>query len=54
MQWGDRYLTNGEAPPMVLTHSCGCALGAVTTCSSCGEPIVARDVRPAPRREAIS
>jgi DNA-binding HxlR family transcriptional regulator len=50
MQWGDRYLTNGEAPPMVLSHSCGHPLGAVTTCSSCGEPVVARDVRPTPRR----
>jgi hypothetical protein len=51
MQWGDRYLANGDAPPMVLTHSCGHALGAVTTCSSCGEPLLARDVRPTPRRE---
>jgi hypothetical protein len=52
MQWGDRYLTNGDAPPMVLTHSCGHALGAVTACSSCGEVIVARDVRPTPQRES--
>jgi DNA-binding HxlR family transcriptional regulator len=51
MQWGDRYLTNGEPTPMVLTHSCGHTLGAVTTCSSCGDPILARDVRPTPRRE---
>jgi DNA-binding HxlR family transcriptional regulator len=50
MQWGDRYLTDG-APPMVLTHNCGHALGAVTACSSCGEPVLARDVRPTPRRE---
>ena len=34
---------------MVLTHHCGHALGAVTTCSSCGEPVLARDVRPTPR-----
>ena len=50
MQWGDRYLTNGDAPPMVLTHHCGEVLGAVTTCSSCGEPVLARDVRPTLRR----
>ncbi len=49
MQWGDRYLLNGEAPPMVLTHRCGHALGAVTTCASCGEEVQARDVRPTPR-----
>jgi DNA-binding HxlR family transcriptional regulator len=51
MQWGDRYLAEGGAPPMVLTHNCGHTLGAVTTCSSCGEPIRARDVQPTPRRE---
>jgi len=49
MQWGDRYLADGDAP-MVLTHRCGHTLGAVTTCSSCGEPILARDVRPTPRQ----
>jgi DNA-binding HxlR family transcriptional regulator len=49
MQWGDRYLADGDAP-MVLTHHCGHTLGAVTTCSSCGEPILARDVRPTPRQ----
>lgn len=49
MQWGDRYLTNGGAPPMVLEHHCGHPLGAVTTCSSCGEVVFARDVRPTPR-----
>lgn len=50
MQWGDRYLANGEPAPMVLTHNCGHTLGAVMTCSSCGDPILARDVRPTPRR----
>ena len=54
MQWGDRYLTNGEAPPMVLTHHCGHPLGAVTSCASCGEPVLARDVRPTPQREINS
>jgi DNA-binding HxlR family transcriptional regulator len=49
MQWGDRYLTNGEAPPMVLAHHCGHPLGAVTICSSCGEAVIASDVRPFPR-----
>jgi DNA-binding HxlR family transcriptional regulator len=53
MQWGDRYLLNGEEPPMVLTHHCGHELGAVTSCSSCGEVVVASDVRPIPRSGAI-
>ena len=52
MQWGDRYLTNGEAPPMVLTHHCGHPLDAVTRCSSCGEAVLASDVRPTPRSGA--
>ncbi|HEY5092116.1 MAG TPA: helix-turn-helix domain-containing protein [Acidimicrobiales bacterium] len=50
MEWGDRYLTDGEAPPMELTHHCGHRLGAVTVCSSCGEAVRARDVRPTPLR----
>ena len=50
MEWGDRYLTNGEAPPMELTHHCGQRLGAVTVCSSCGEAVIARDERPTPLR----
>jgi DNA-binding HxlR family transcriptional regulator len=54
MQWGDRYLADGDAPPMVLTHHCGNALGAVTACSSCGEPVLARDVRPTPRHDVPS
>ena len=53
MQWGDRYLTDGDAPPMVLTHNCGHTLGAVTTCSSCGELIHARDVRPTPHPNGL-
>jgi DNA-binding HxlR family transcriptional regulator len=48
MAWGDRYLAHGEQPPMVLTHHCGHALGSVTVCSSCGEAVLARDVRPTP------
>ena len=51
MQWGDRHLSDGGAPPMVLTHHCGHELGAVTTCSSCGEPVLAREVRAARRGE---
>jgi DNA-binding HxlR family transcriptional regulator len=50
MEWGDRYLTNGEAPPMELTHHCGHRLGAVTVCGACGEAVLARDVRPTPHR----
>lgn len=52
MQWGDRYLTNGDAPPMVLTHHCGHALGSLTVCSSCGEALNSRDVRATPLKEA--
>lgn len=46
MEWGDCYLTNGAEPPMELTHHCGHRLGAVTVCASCGEAVLARDVRP--------
>lgn len=54
MQWGDTHLTDGDPPPMVLTHHCGHPLGAVTACESCGEEVVARDVRAVPRHEVVS
>lgn len=44
-QWGDHYAApNG--PPVEITHiGCGLACQVVETCSECGEPVGARDVR---------
>ncbi|HEX5117676.1 MAG TPA: helix-turn-helix domain-containing protein [Pseudonocardiaceae bacterium] len=38
MQWGDRYVTEGE-PPAVWRHSCGAELQVKTVCAECGEEL---------------
>jgi DNA-binding HxlR family transcriptional regulator len=49
MEWGDRWVSKEEGPPMLLRHkACGKRARATVTCSSCGEPLSARDVRIAP------
>jgi DNA-binding HxlR family transcriptional regulator len=47
MQWGDRYTTGDEGPPVLLIHEpCGHETKPLHVCSHCGEPIDPRDVRP--------
>lgn len=47
-QWGDQYAAPG-GPPLQMTHKgCGEVSDAVMTCSTCGEPLTARDVRVVP------
>ena len=49
MRWGDRWLSEG-APPLILVHkSCGSDVAPRLACDVCGEPIDARDMdwRPA-------
>ncbi|HVD01703.1 MAG TPA: helix-turn-helix domain-containing protein [Candidatus Dormibacteraeota bacterium] len=44
-QWGDRWMQDGP-PPVVVRHlDCGMETEAVLTCSHCGGPITARNVR---------
>jgi hypothetical protein len=44
-QWGDAHAAP-DGPPLALVHrSCGHVVDAVMTCSACGAPISARDVR---------
>ena len=42
--WGDTHLAGPEGPPMTFAHSCGDVLHPVVTCTSCGEPVRARDL----------
>jgi DNA-binding HxlR family transcriptional regulator len=43
-QWGDKYAAP-DGPPVQTSHkSCGQVSEAVMVCSSCGEPLTARDV----------
>jgi DNA-binding HxlR family transcriptional regulator len=48
LRWGDRYAAP-EGPPIVIRHKgCGGELGERRTCTRCGEPLGARDVRAEP------
>ncbi len=38
MEWGDRYVTEGE-PPTVWRHECGAELHSRTVCAACGEDV---------------
>lgn len=45
-QWGDKYAAP-DGPPVLMRHSsCGQISTAVMTCSTCGEPMDAGDLRP--------
>lgn len=47
-QWGDRHAL-AAAPPVLMVHKdCGEISDAVMTCSVCGKPIGAHDVRMVP------
>ncbi|HWE92266.1 MAG TPA: helix-turn-helix domain-containing protein [Pseudonocardiaceae bacterium] len=43
MDWGDRYVTEGE-PPTVWGHDCGAVLHPATVCAHCGKPIRTSDM----------
>lgn len=44
--WGDRWAADETGPPALLRHrSCGQVATPQVTCSECGEPLEARDVR---------
>jgi DNA-binding HxlR family transcriptional regulator len=52
-QWGDDYAAP-DGPPLQVSHEhCGEIAQAQLTCSHCGEPIGARDVRAIPGPGAV-
>lgn len=52
MAWGDRWESE-EGPPMEIRHkACGKKVKASVTCSHCGEPLSADEVRIYPGRGA--
>ncbi len=52
-QWADKYAAP-DGPPLELVHErCGAISLARMTCSTCGEPISARDVRAVPGPGAV-
>jgi DNA-binding HxlR family transcriptional regulator len=53
MAWGDRWMSNGEPPPVRLRHtSCGHRTTPTLRCSACGEAVdpraMQRDITSAP------
>jgi DNA-binding HxlR family transcriptional regulator len=52
-QWGDKHAAPGGPPLQVIHKGCGQISEALPTCSSCGEPIGARDVRAIPGPGAV-
>ncbi len=47
-QWGDRHAAPDGPPVEVVHKACGQVTEAVLTCSACGKPLGARDVRAVP------
>lgn len=46
MQFGDRWLSKGNPPPLTLIHAtCGCESYPIVACSHCGEGVAARDAK---------
>ena len=54
VSWGDRWTAADVGPPMLLRHKGGCGdvVHAEVTCSSCGEPLRATEVRVEPGPDA--
>jgi DNA-binding HxlR family transcriptional regulator len=44
-QWGDKYAAPAGPPIEVIHKGCGQVAQVLMTCSACGEPMAARDVR---------
>jgi DNA-binding HxlR family transcriptional regulator len=54
MQWGDKYVSAESGAPVELEHKgCGKVSRPQLTCSECGEPIGARDMRALPGPGAL-
>jgi DNA-binding HxlR family transcriptional regulator len=52
-QWGDKYAAPDGPPLQVIHKACDHVTEAVLTCSTCGEPMGARDVRAVPGPDAL-
>jgi DNA-binding HxlR family transcriptional regulator len=46
MRWGDRYLADGDGPPLMLEHHGDHALSPELVCAECGEQVRPGDTRP--------
>jgi DNA-binding HxlR family transcriptional regulator len=47
--WGDRWMDQGEGPPLEMVHKeCGRVMKSIQVCSECREPIHAKSIEPRP------
>jgi DNA-binding HxlR family transcriptional regulator len=45
MTWGDRWMDDGDGPPVTLTHTtCGATATPALVCADCGEPVHSREM----------
>ena len=54
MQWGDRYLSDGDVPVELEHRDCGASVRLALVCNAGHEVSGAREVRPVPRVEGRS
>ncbi len=54
MQWGDRYLTDGDVPVELEHKDCGSRVHLGLVCDAGHELSGAREVRPVPRAEGLA
>jgi DNA-binding HxlR family transcriptional regulator len=54
MQWGDRYLSDGDVPVELEHKDCGASVRLALVCDAGHEMSGAREVRPVPRAEGRS
>ncbi len=54
MQWGDRYLSDGDVPVELEHKDCGASVRLALVCDAGHEVSGAREVRPVPRVEGRS
>ena len=49
VRWGDRWMADGDGPPIELVHrTCGHHVTPALTCPDCGAAVSARDMRAVP------
>lgn len=44
MTWGDRWMDDGDGPPVTLTHACGATATPAFVCAGCGQPVDSREM----------
>ena len=55
LRWGDRWLSEGDRPPLTLFHrGCGKEIAPEVACDHCGEPLVPENTRARIRADLLA